>query len=526
MAPSSDRLVARLLRRALPEDVRRALHGLRHLDRLDELGRLDALDRLDTLDRLDRLDELERLSHLDRLDGLGELARLEDLERELTAVRHGVTDRDSRLDHLLRALADPATRPVRPVYGVAVPGDPTAGHWLNRCRTIQHYLDPVSDLRMLDVGSSGGFVSAYFAARGATVVGWEPDPIQAELARTAAAVSGLAPAIVTHDLDVTTLDAVRPAVTDVVLLLGVGEGSWSHRRPDGAALLAALLGQGLTVIVETEAESVDAAALLAELQADEGGLDVDLLGTLADERTGGDPTTLWALRPVQATIAVNGTDYVYATKRVEAYDGSPMAQHGAGRRYYAGPDHIVKEYRLDGDHRQVNRTQILAEVDVLARLTGESGVPELVDFEIVPERARLVLRRIPGELLADRLDDRRPPSEMYAIATDVLRALVGLERRGLAHNDVRSWNVLVDAGRATLIDYGLVSAGDGGGDVRDLLWVVKAMVTGEREDFDRRQDTLPERRLFADDPGLDKLHQAVSADSATPRAVFAALGLG
>ncbi|MEL7155724.1 MAG: methyltransferase domain-containing protein [Actinomycetota bacterium] len=508
----------------LGADGARMLAGLGQLDRLarlDELQRLAALDGLTKLQQLDRLDELASLDRLQQLDGLGQLARLENLERELTALRAGITDHDTRLDHLRRALADEAVEARRPVYGVALPAGPEAAHWLNRCRTVQHYLEPVADLRLLDVGASAGFVAAYFEGRGATVEGWEPDPAQAELARTAGAVSGLGGTIRTQDLTAETVDVIAAGSFDAVLVLGTGAGAWSARcGPDADLVLARAVTAATQVIVETTADESRELPLFARLADIEGGVEIDRLGRLAD---GEGASTLWALRRRRDTVRVNGTDYPFTTRRSEAYDGSPMPQHGAGRRYYFDEGHVIKEYRLDGDHQGVNRSQILTEINVLSQLDGMTAVPELIDYELVPEQARIVMRRVPGHLLAEVLEPRLAPTEVVRIAGDVLRALVALERHGLSHNDVRSWNVIFDGRTATLIDYGLVSNLAAEVDVQALLWLVKAALTGEREDFDPRSERLPDRAHFAADPELDKLYQAVASGLTSPRAVVAAI---
>lgn len=519
------RLTQRLFRRALPDEAKAALAGLGRLDRLErleELQHLEALDRLDRLEMLGGLDALRHLEQLQQLDALGQLARLENLERELTALRAGVANHDTRLDRLNRSLDDAAIEPERPVYGVAVPAGPANAHWLNRCRTVQHYLEPVADLRLVDVGASAGFVTSYFVGRGATVAGWEPDPVQAELARTAAAVSGLDAAFHTHDLTADTVDLLDAGTVDVVLVLGTGPRAWPERcGPDADLVLARLVTLVPLVIVETTADDARRLPLFSRLAAIEGGVDIDRLGRLAD---GPGASTLWALRRRRATVRINGTDYPYGVRRSEAYDGSPMPQHGAGRRYYFDDAHVIKEYRLDGDHRGVNRSQILTEINVLSQLDGMAAVPELIDFELVPDQARIVMRRVPGSLLADVLEPPLQPVAVAGIASDVLRALVGLERHGLHHNDVRSWNVVYDGRTATLIDYGLVSNLAAEVDVRSLLWLLKAALSGQREDFDARRETVPDRALFAVEPELDKLYQAVASGITSPRAVAAAIG--
>ena len=55
---------------------------------------------------------------------------------------------------------------------------------------LDHLVD-VAGLRVIDAGCGGGRFSIELAKRGATVVGVEPDPVQAQMNRAAGPVPGL-----------------------------------------------------------------------------------------------------------------------------------------------------------------------------------------------------------------------------------------------------------------------------------------------------------------------------------------------
>ena len=109
------------------------------------------------------------------------------------------------------------------------------------------------------------------------------------------------------------------------------------------------------------------------------------------------------------------------------------------------------------------------------------------------------------------------------IAEHVLRALAELERVGLNHNDVRSWNVIYDGETASLIDYGRSSDEVTDDDAPALLWLLKAVISGKREDFDPRQDSLPPLELFDVDAGLTELFLAVASGERSPSALLRVL---
>ena len=76
-----------------------------------------------------------------------------------------------------------------------------------------------------------------------------------------------------------------------------------------------------------------------------------------------------------------------------------------------------------------------------------------------PAQVWLVRESFCGETLHDLIASGKAPDDRKRILTDILSQLVILEKVGLYHNDVRSWNVLIDSdGRAALSDYGSITA--------------------------------------------------------------------
>ena len=133
--------------------------------------------------------------------------------------------------------------------------------------------------------------------------------------------------------------------------------------------------------------------------------------------------------------------------------------HLGSRRYFFSDDCVIKQYRMAPEERAaINRREMQAEADLLAKLADRIAfLPKLRAFEKGDDWL-LVQDRKPGERLSACIaagtsyDPRR-------VATDIVDELAELERHGLYHHDLATWNVLLGPeGRASLIDFGAVAA--------------------------------------------------------------------
>ena len=224
---------------------------------------------------------------------------------------------------------------------------------------------------------------------------------------------------------------------------------------------------------------------------------------------------------VKISVDVNGTRYPYSTSSSIAYDGSPLAETEARRRYYFGDGFVIKEYEFATVSEQ-NLRQALRELNTYANSLVDVPVwhgPMMLDFEMSRVRSMIVLARVDGELLSDL--PRRSATDAVSIARDVLRTLADLSAAGLFHNDVRSWNILFGPDGAWLIDYGLSGPFESDGDVVGLLWALHTSLTGIREGFGVGKTHLPPRSAFAEER-LAALYDAV-ADGERDAATLLAL---
>jgi SAM-dependent methyltransferase len=92
----------------------------------------------------------------------------------------------------------------------------------DRCRTIEKYLTTgAAGNRILDIGSSLGYVCYYFTDRGAITEGWEISTKNIEVARLIGQINGLPAKFKTKELSLETLDDAHIEDFDTVINLSV-----------------------------------------------------------------------------------------------------------------------------------------------------------------------------------------------------------------------------------------------------------------------------------------------------------------
>ncbi|MCU1461423.1 MAG: Serine/threonine-protein kinase PrkC [Acidimicrobiales bacterium] len=111
------------------------------------------------------------------------------------------------------------------------------------------------------------------------------------------------------------------------------------------------------------------------------------------------------------------------------------------------------------------RARFEAEARSAARLSHPNAVGV---FDVGEDAGRpfLVMERLPGETLADRMAEG-PIDETWlrAVAIDVLGALGAAHAAGIVHRDVKPGNILISADdRAKIADFGIAKSVDGGVD--------------------------------------------------------------
>ncbi len=131
--------------------------------------------------------------------------------------------------------------------------------------------------------------------------------------------------------------------------------------------------------------------------------------------------------------------------------------HQGTRRYYFNADSVVKLFRFDHQRGAHNRQELQRESQFIANPPAGFRAPTCLASGTNDLEGWLVVQRLPGKLLLDMLREQTDIDHL-AVLRAVLEQLTILEAAGLYHDDVRTWNVLLNGNEtACLIDYGSIS---------------------------------------------------------------------
>jgi SAM-dependent methyltransferase len=133
--------------------------------------------------------------------------------------------------------------------------------------------------------------------------------------------------------------------------------------------------------------------------------------------------------------------------------------HQGTRRFYFSDKQFISQFRLDD---KVNREQNLLEwenaVAFLKNPPTGLKVPRLESWGRNDTEAWLVRELLPGTTLATHIAEGYRSYDPDRVLRDILSQLQALEATGLYHQDLRTWNIIIDTtGGASLIDYGAIS---------------------------------------------------------------------
>lgn len=354
----------------------------------------------------------------------------------------------------------------QPIYGYPELSGAASRETKDRLEDIKGVYEALSirlgrPLRVLDLGCAQGFISLSLASMGASVVAVEMLPENVELCRKLGALN--------PELDINFVEGrieefvptLESDSFDLVLLLSVIHHVAFHVSPEIA-------------VSTVERIRSCAPVLLAELAlADEplywaGALPADpviIFGSAVFVRELRQSGT--HLSEIKRPLYFVSDHYWYVVGELDMIE---QVRHGghrfakrsfsSSRTYYLSADRVLKVLAIQGEDAEVNRGEVEREVAFLrgVDVENDANYPRVLGVDEDSCNIYLLREKIAGQLLADVIDAGQS-FDYYLVIRDVLNECIRLEKRGLYHQDIRVWNVLVrDNGRFTLIDYGAISA--------------------------------------------------------------------
>ena len=128
--------------------------------------------------------------------------------------------------------------------------------------------------------------------------------------------------------------------------------------------------------------------------------------------------------------------------------------HKKSRRYFWGQGHFLKQLQFRHEFGERNKSEYLKEIRIKGLLPK---VSKLVQYGCSEDEGWLISEIIPGRLLLDMIREGAR-LDIRSVILGVLSQLASLERDGFYHDDVRTWNVLVEEnGFPHLIDCASIS---------------------------------------------------------------------
>ncbi|GBU27339.1 hypothetical protein R84B8_00869 [Treponema sp. R8-4-B8] len=402
----------------------------------------------------------------------------------------------------------------------------------DRCRCIEKSLNTsVAGLRILDIGSSLGYICYYFADRGAVTEGWESNPKNAEVARIIGQINGITAKFETKELYLEALDDIHIGKFDVLIILSVLHHIVHFKGLQYVQeIIKDLIEKVPILIVELALKNEDETLFWNEAQPENELAIFDLIkDEIIIEKIGEFPThlsskqrPLYKISKKKKNILINGKSYLYDKKTYFAYNDSelPYINPELGRNYYFSEKYIIKEYFLNADDDNIK--QITAEISNMLFLNDISKIKttKLIDFEISNNHAVVILSRDDGDLISDILSKKEIDPE--TVAKDVLEFLAVLEESNYHHNDIRSWNILWDGKHAQVIDYGLMSPIVKDDDIMSLLRVLDAILMKCKESSVNGIKSLPPKNNFLNSCLL-KLYEIVEEGERSPKKLLECL---
>ena len=142
------------------------------------------------------------------------------------------------------------------------------------------------------------------------------------------------------------------------------------------------------------------------------------------------------------------------------------------RNYFTNDCNFLKQYILDekvNELNELNLKEYVNEINFLSKISSTNlakNYPKLIKYENNTYELLILREKLEGELLSNIINRNLKQFDIHNVINQLLIILIELESINFYHNDLRLWNILLDANdKVSLIDYGAISS-----DKDDCVW--------------------------------------------------------
>lgn len=367
-------------------------------------------------------------------------------------------------------------------------------------------------LRVLDLGCAQGFFSLNLAAAGHSVRGADFLDRNVDVCQALAAEAGLSRATFECGRIEDITATLQPGSFDLVLGLSVFHHLVHEHGLDSVLGIISGIAEKIACGIYEVAVREEPLYWGPSQPAHAG----DLLAPYGFKRVmSWQPTHLSG---VERPLYFASDKYWYVGEDFRAFHSwqfqshmKDMDSHQQSRRYFFADGVMLKQYSLtNSDRREFNREEYQNEARFLAAPPPQMRTPVLHEAVVDRDDCWLVREVLPGRILMEMMGEHVP----YAperVADGLIRQLAALEGQNLYHNDVRCWNIVVDAeSEPHLIDFGAISV-----ERADCVWpgdlLLSLLITLREIFMGHVGPVLPVRRGLLDISMLPKRYQAAFA---------------
>lgn len=372
---------------------------------------------------------------------------------ELTRPVPASTDRREPPPELISAYA--AVDAYQPVFGFegSFRQRNVSRGCIDRCNYLSaEFGDDVRNLKILDVGSSMGYLTLYFASLGARTSGFDYNEDNIRFCRTLAGIHGLQTDFTFGTFGLDYCRELRKGQYDVAFLFSVlHHVVHLHGLEKTQQMMEELLDKVGTLYVELALKSENVpfpwkgSLPEDELEIFRNRPELEIV-RLADFPALGDSTIRPLYRVRRRTPVANGIHHQDARRlRSQIKTGAT-----ADRSYLVGAELFTKTFAFRESRDTYHR--YLTEVEAMRRLDGRPHFLPLLRASVEEATGSITMPRIHGATLIDAMK-AGARLDIDSLGWQIATVLASFHERGLYWNDFRAHNLLLSNDRVTAIDF-------------------------------------------------------------------------